>query len=63
MQHNNSTDRDFEKSDSHTNSSTSAEKFWEMSDQERLSLFMKRINSQEPSEYDELLKSWWANRY
>lgn len=39
------------------------EKFMKMSDQERLSLFMKRLNSGEETPFDEYLKQWWIQRY
>ena len=42
---------------------TIKEIFLNMSDQERLSLFHKRINSGIPSIFDEYLKAWWINKY
>lgn len=39
------------------------EEFIKMSDQQRLSMFMQRSTTDEPTEYDELLKQWWLNRY
>lgn len=40
-----------------------SDKFIQLSDQQKLSLFMKRTKSDEPTEYDELLQHWWLNRY
>ncbi|MCZ2458677.1 MAG: hypothetical protein LC128_03530 [Chitinophagales bacterium] len=37
--------------------------FRKMSDQERLSLFHRRVNSNVPSLFDEWLRIWWINRY
>jgi len=39
------------------------EEFIKMTDQQRLSMFMQRTKSNEPTKYDELLKQWWLNRY
>ena len=37
--------------------------FSKLRDQEKLSLFHKRINSDEETPYDEMLRIWWMNRY
>jgi hypothetical protein len=37
--------------------------FYKLSDNQRLSLFLKRINSDEATIYDNLLQNWWVNRY
>lgn len=42
---------------------TLKEVFFNMSDQEKLSLFIKRVDTDTPSIFDELLKVWWINRY
>jgi hypothetical protein len=42
---------------------TIKEVFLNMTDQERLTLFHKRINTGTPSIFDEFLKAWWTNRY
>lgn len=39
------------------------EEFNKMSDQQRLSIFMQRNQTNETTVYDELLKEWWLNRY
>ena len=42
---------------------TILETFKRMTDQQRLSLFMKRINTDTPGLFDECLMIWWKNRY
>lgn len=42
---------------------TIKEIFLSMSDQDRLSLFHKRINTGIPSIFDGYLQAWWINRY
>ncbi|MDO5510665.1 MAG: hypothetical protein Q4F57_08210 [Weeksellaceae bacterium] len=42
---------------------TLLEVFMRMSDQQRLSLFHKRINSETSSIFDKYLRAWWINRY
>lgn len=42
---------------------TLKEVFFNMTDQEKLSLFQKRIDKHTPSIFDELLRAWWTNRY
>lgn len=42
---------------------TLLEAFKKMTDQERLSLFHKRVNSNIPTVFDEYLKIWWIHRY
>ena len=37
--------------------------FQNLSDNQKLSLFRKRINSDKETHYDALLKEWWLNRY
>jgi hypothetical protein len=37
--------------------------FSKLSENQKLSLFHKRINTDEETPYDELLHSWWINRY
>lgn len=37
--------------------------FSQLSDNQKLSLFMKRVNSNEATIFDGLLQSWWINRY
>lgn len=37
--------------------------FLKMTDQQRLTLFQKRINSKVPGLFDEYLRTWWINRY
>ncbi len=37
--------------------------FSKLSDNQKLSLFLKRINSDEETIFDNLLQSWWINRY
>lgn len=37
--------------------------FLKMSDQQRLTLFHKRINTGIASIFDEYLRAWWINRY
>ena len=39
------------------------DKFNQFSDQQKLSMYMKMINNQQVSEFDDLLTRWWANRY
>ena len=37
--------------------------FSQLSDNQKLSLFTKRVNSNEATIFDGLLQSWWINRY
>jgi len=37
--------------------------FSKLSDNQKLSLFLKRVNCDEATLYDDLLKKWWINRY
>jgi hypothetical protein len=37
--------------------------FNNLTDNQKLSMFMKRINQNQSTLYDDLLKSWWESRY
>ena len=42
----------------------SAKRFKAMSDQQRLTLYMKKINGELKTDiYDDILDWWWSNRY